>query len=218
MILSAKALYAQAASPAPAAPATAASRQRGTVKAIAGSALTLTTDDGHEMSVMVAPNARVLQLPPGSTDLKAAQTIPLGEVTIGDRVLVLGAAGADGSSFQAGRVILMKSTDIAAQHAREEADWQRRGFGGIVTGVDAAAGTVTLSARARTIEVKTTSSTIFRRYAGDSVRFEDAKLGTLDEIRAGDQIRVRGTRSADGGPASRPTRSLRAASRTCREH
>ena len=192
-----KAAHAQ--TPAAAAPATSASRQRGTVKAIAGSTLTLTTDDGHNVSVAVAPNAKILQLPPGSTDLKAAQTITLGDVTVGDRVLVLGAAGADASSFQAGRVILMKSTDIAAQHAREQADWQRRGSGGIVTAVDAAADSVTISARARTVEVKTTSSTIFRRYAGDSVKFEDARLGTLGEVQAGDQIRVRGTRSADGG-------------------
>ncbi len=196
VILPADAVYAQV--PATAAPATAAARQRGTVKAIAGSTLTLTTDDGHDISVAVAANARILQLPPGSTDLKAAQTITLGDVTAGDRVLVLGAAGADASSFQAGRVILMKSTDIAAQHAREEADWQRRGSGGIVTGVDAASGTVTLSARARTVEVKTTSNTIFRRYAGDSVKFEDAKLGKVGEIQAGDQMRVRGTRSPDG--------------------
>lgn len=190
---------AQAVPPATAAPAQAMSRQRGTVKAISASILTLTTDDGHEIAVTVAPNAKIMQLAPGSTDLKAAQPITLGDVTVADRVLVVGAAGSDGSSFQAGRVILMKSTDIAAQHAREEADWQRRGSGGIVTAVDAASGTVSMSARARTVAVKTTSSTIFRRYAGDSVKFEDAKRGTLDQIQPGDQMRVRGTRSGDGG-------------------
>ncbi len=190
---------AQAASTAASAPAQAVSRQRGTVKAISGSTLTLTTDDGHEMAVAVTPNAKILQLAPGSTDLKSAQPIALEDVTVADRVLVIGAAGSDGSSFQAGRVILMKSTDIAAKHAREEADWQRRGSGGIVTAVDAATGTISISARARTIAVKTTASTIYRRYAGDSVKFEDAKLGTLAQIEPGDQVRVRGTRSADGG-------------------
>ncbi len=182
-----------------AAPAQAASRQRGTVKAISASTLTLTTDDGREIAVTVTPNAKIMQLAPGSTDLKAAQPITLADVTVADRVLVVGAAGSDGSSFQAGRVILMKSTDIAAQHAREEADWLRRGAGGIVTAVDAASGTVSMSARARTVAVKTTSSTIFRRYAGDSVKFEDAKRGTLDQIQPGDQMRVRGARSGDGG-------------------
>lgn len=189
---------AQAAAPsATAAPA--AARQRGTVKAIEGSTLTLTSDDGQQIAVAVTPTARILQLPPGSTDLKAAQTISLGDVAVGDRVLVIGALGANAGSFQAGRVILMKSTDIAAQHAREEADWQRRGSGGIVTAVDLATGTINMSSRGKTVAVKTAASTTFRRYAGDSVKFEDAKPGTIQQIRPSDQMRVRGSRSADGG-------------------
>lgn len=161
--------------------------------------MTLTTDDGQQVAVAVTPTAKILQLPPGSTDLKSAQTISLGDVAVGDRVLVIGAAGATAGSFQAGRVILMRSTDIAAQHAREETDWQRRGFGGMVTAKDAATGTITMAARGKTVAVKTTASTVFRRYAGDSVKFEDAKRGTLEQIRPGDQMRVRGSRSADGG-------------------
>ena len=37
-----------------------------------------------------------------------------------------------------------------------------------------------------------------RRYAGGSVRFADAKVSTIAEIQKGDQLRVRGTKSADG--------------------
>ena len=40
--------------------------------------------------------------------------------------------------------------------------------------------------------------TIIRRYAPDSVKFDDAKPGTLDQIKAGDQLRARGTKSDDG--------------------
>ena len=186
-----------------AAPATtsstpAVSRQRGTVKAISGETLTLVNDGGQQVAVVVTPTAKVVQLAPGSTDLKGAQPITLADVAVGDRVLVLGAAGTDAGSFTAGRVILMKSTDIAAQHAREESDWQRRGTGGIVASVDAAAGTLSITARGRAVTITTTPSTIFRRYAGDSVKFEDAKRGTLDQLHTGDQVRVRGERSADG--------------------
>jgi hypothetical protein len=46
--------------------------------------------------------------------------------------------------------------------------------------------------------VKTSSTTIFRRYSGDSVKFEDAVPGTLAQIQAGDQLRVRGAKSDDG--------------------
>ena len=47
-------------SPAPATPAS--SRQIGTVKSIAGGILTLTTDQGKQVEVTLAPTAKVLQL------------------------------------------------------------------------------------------------------------------------------------------------------------
>ena len=58
----------------------------------------------------MADGARILQLAPGSTDLKSAQTIALKDIAVGDRVLVTGKAGDDAGSFTASRVILMKST------------------------------------------------------------------------------------------------------------
>jgi hypothetical protein len=181
-----------------AAPAAAAGRQIGTVKAISGPSITLATDGGQQVVVNVVDGARILQLEPGSTNLKDAQTIALTDIAPGDRVLVTGKAGDDAATFTASRVILMKSTDIAQKHAMEQADWQKRGTGGIVTAIDAGTGTLTVSAGAKKIQVNTSSSTQFRRYAGDSVKFEDAKPGTLAEIHVGDQLRVRGAKSDDG--------------------
>jgi co-chaperonin GroES (HSP10) len=178
--------------------ATPAGRQIGTVKTISGSVLTLTTDAGQQVVINVADGARILQLSPGSTDLKTAQTITLADIAAGDRVLVTGKSGDDAGSFAASRVILMKSSDIAQKHATEQADWQKRGTGGIVSAVDASAGVLTVSVGAKKIQVHTTSSTQFRRYAGDSVKFEDALPGTLAQIQSGDQLRVRGAKSDDG--------------------
>ena len=96
----------------------------------------------------------------------------------------------------------MKATDVAAKQSQEREDWQKRGIGGLVSAVDAATGTVTIStgagAAAKTIAIHTTKSTILRRYAPDSVKFDDAKPAPLDQIKPGDQLRARGTRSADG--------------------
>ncbi len=165
--------------------APAAARQLGTVTAVTGNSLTLKTDAGQAVVVSVADGARVLQLAPGSTDLKTAQTIALKDIAVGDRVLVTGKAGDTAGDFAASRVILMKSTDIAQKHEMEQADWQKRGSGGIVSAVDAATGTVTISIGAKKVAVNTTSTTQFRRYAGDSVKFEDAKPGTLRRYRLG---------------------------------
>jgi co-chaperonin GroES (HSP10) len=183
---------------APAAAPTAAARQLGTVTAVAGNSLTLKTDAGQEVVASVPDGARILQLAPGSTDLKTAQTIALKDIAVGDRVLVSGKAGDTAGSFAAARVILMKSSDIAQKHEMEQADWQKRGTGGIVSAVDAGTGTLTVTVGAKKVAVTTSPKTQFRRYAGDSVKFEDAKPGTLAQIQPGDQVRVLGTKSDDG--------------------
>ncbi len=67
-----------------------------------------------------------------------------------------------------------------------------------MSAVDAGTGAVTVSAGAKKIQVQTSGSTKFRRYAGDSVKFEDTKPGTLAQIQVGDQVRVRGAKSEDG--------------------
>jgi co-chaperonin GroES (HSP10) len=175
-----------------------AGRQIGTVKSIDGSVLTLKTDAGQEVAATVADGARILQLAPGSTDLKSAQTITLKDIAVGDRVLVSGKPGDTAATFAAARVILMKSTDIAQRHEAEQADWQKRGTGGIVSAVDTGTGAVMVSVGAKKLMVNTSSTTKFRRYAGDSVKFEDATPGTLAQIQVGDQLRVRGAKSEDG--------------------
>ena len=171
-------------------------RQSGTVKAIAGNAITLTTPDGKDSVVIVDGAAKILQVAPDSRDLKSATPIALTDISAGDKVLLTGAAN-PASGFTASRVILMKSSDIAQKHAAEQADWQRRGLGGIVSAVTPD-GTITLSSGARKLAVATTPTTIFRRYSGDSIKFEDAKPGTLAQIQPGDQMRVRGAKSEDG--------------------
>ena len=184
-------LLAQSPTPAHATP------QRGTVKAIEGSNLTLTTDSGQEIVVAVPGAARVQRLAPGSTDLKTAEAATLSDIAVGDRVLTTGAAGETPSTFTASRVILMKSGDIAQKHEAEEQDWQRRGTGGIVNSVDGS-GTITVSSGARKLAVTTTATTKYRRYADGSVKFEDAKPGTLSDIHTGDQVLARGAKTADG--------------------
>jgi co-chaperonin GroES (HSP10) len=178
-------------------PAPAAARQIGTVKEVTPNKLTITNAAGLSIAVNVVDDARVLQLSPGSTDLKSAQSIALGDIEVGDRVLVNGHQDAP-DAFTASRVILMKSSDIAHKHAAEQEDWRKRGTGGLVSAVDPANGTITITARGSKISVQTFPATVFRRYAGGSVRYEDAAPSTLSQIQVGDQLRVRGDKSGDG--------------------
>ena len=179
------------------APASNAVRSVGTVQSVGGGNLSIKTDKGDTVSVSLPDAVRVVQLAPGSTDLKTAQPGTLADITQGDRVLVTGRPG-DNGAVTALRVVLMKSSAIAQSNASRQQDWQRRGSGGVVTGVDSATHAIAVTAGTRKETVDTTPSTVFRRYAPGSVKFEEAQVGRLDDIHAGDQVRVRGDKSADG--------------------
>lgn len=175
-----------------------ATPQRGTVKSIEGNSLTIATDAGQQVAVIVSPSTRIQRLAAGSTDLKTAETAALSDIALGDRVLISGVAGETPATFNAARVILMKSGDIAQRHEAEQGDWKKRGTSGVVSAVDTSSGALTVSSGARKLQIVTTSTTSFRRYADGSVKFEDAKPGTLAQIRTGDQLLARGAKSDDG--------------------
>ena len=181
----------------PPASVNAAVRQLGTIRSIEGSSLGLTTDKGEQVTIAIAPEAKVLQLPPGSTDLKAAQPAAMSDLAVGDRVLATGVAAEAPVVLTARRLIVMKSVAIAQKHESEQAGWQH-GSGGVVSAVDAASGAITAAAGARTLHITTASTTVFRRYSPTSARFEDAQPSTLADLHVGDQLRVRGERSAEG--------------------
>ena len=174
----------------------------GAVKSINGNALVLTADGGSEVSVTVASNAKIVQVAPGEKDLKSATPIALTDLQVGDRILVRGRATDDAKAMTAVGIIAMKRTDVEAKKAQDRNDWQKRGIGGLVSAVDPATGTITIStgtgATAKTVAIHTTKGTVLRRYAPDSVQFDDAKPAPLDAIKPGDQVRARGTKSPDG--------------------
>lgn len=173
--------------------APAAGRVLGTVKNISGNTITVSADaGGATTTVTVADGARVQQ----SADMKTVSAATLDQLAVGDRVLATGTPG-DGT-LTATRLIMIKSAAIAQRNAASQADWAKRGSGGIVKSVNAGANTIAISSGKKDVTVTTTGSTIYRRYAPGSVKFEDAKPSTLDAIQAGDQLRVRGDKSPDG--------------------
>jgi hypothetical protein len=176
-------------------------KQVGVVKSINGGALILTTDSGADVAVQIASNAKMVRVAPGQTDLKSAAPIQLSDLHAGDRVLVRGQPSSDGKSFVAVGLIAISRSDVEAKHQSEREDWQKRGIGGLVSSVDPGTDTITISVTTasgkKTIAIHATRATILRRYAPDSISFDEAKAAPLDQIKPGDQLRARGTRSAD---------------------
>jgi hypothetical protein len=171
----------------------------GTVKSVIANSVVLTTDSG-EQTITFGDSARIVRAVPGQTDLKTATPIAVSDIRVGDRVFARGQAG-DGNAVVATSAMVMKQSDIADKQQHERDEW-RKGVGGIVKDVDAAANTISVAnamvASGKPILIHISPETTLRRYAPDSVKFDDAKPGTLDQIQPGDQLRARGTKNADG--------------------
>lgn len=174
----------------------AAVKQLGSVQKIDGSSLVLATDQGATLAVHVQSGARIVRLAPGQTDLKSATPIPLSNLQAGDRVLLRGRM-AD-ATLEATAVVVMKQQDIAHAQQQELLDWQRRSVGGVVKQVDAATGRITLMVAGKTVMVTTSPKTSYKRYAPDSVRWEDAAPANLADVHPGDQLRAKGEKNEEG--------------------
>jgi hypothetical protein len=178
------------------------SKAVGVIKNIQADSITIARESGGELTATLAASTKILRVPPGERDLKNATALQARDLQPGDRVLVRGQASADGHMIAALAVIVMKQADVEAKKQHDRDDWQKRGVGGLVTKLDAAASTITISSggmgASRSIAVHVAGETILRRYAPGSVNFDDAKPAPLDVVKVGDQLRARGIRSADG--------------------
>lgn len=188
--------------PAASAQAPNAARPVGTLKSISGNNIVLSTDAGGDVTVVVQEGARLLRVEPGQKDLKEAVPISLQELLPGDRILVRGQLAPDGKTVLASAIIAMKKASITEKQTREREEWRRQGVGGLVSSVDPAADSIVITQQGmgekKTVNIHLSKDTIIRRYAPDSIKFDDAKPARLEEIKPGDQLRARGTRSAEG--------------------
>jgi hypothetical protein len=182
--------------------APAATRRIGAINAISGTSITLTPDAGAEVAVVVQETTRIRRIAPGEKNLNNATSVKLQDLQVGDRILVAGQVSDDAKTITAVTIVVMARSDIEASHQKELQDWQKRGMGGLVSAVDPAAGTVTISVSSllgkKAVVVHTTKDTLIRRYSPDSNKVEDAKPSSLQQINPGDQLRARGDRNADG--------------------
>lgn len=181
--------------------ASSVARPVGTIKSISGNNIVLTTDNSGDVNVVVQDAAKLVRVEPGQKDLKEAVPIALKELVPGDRILVRGQFGEDGKTVLATSVIAMKKASIAEKQAHEREEW-RQGTAGLVSSVDPAADSIVITqpgvGEKKTVTIHLSKDTVVRRYAPDSIKFDDARPAKLEQIKAGDQLRARGTRNTDG--------------------
>jgi Cu/Ag efflux protein CusF len=175
----------------------------GAVQAIdpATGQITLHTDDGKTVKIAPHAGAKFLRVPPGEK-MANATPITANDISPGDRLLARGELSDDKTSLAASTLVIMTKADIAKKQQADQAEWQKRGVGGLVTAVDAKAGELTINTRTmegpKPLVIVASAQTVVRRYAPDSVKFADAKPGAVPDIKPGDQVRALGTKSEDG--------------------
>lgn len=173
----------------------------GEVSEISTSKIVLKTKDGA-LDVILSDKTEYRRISPEKPSLTTATPAAFGDIGAGDKVVVTGILASDKKSIPARTVNLMTKADIAGKQAKDQEQWRTRGVSGQVSAINAQSKEITVSSRGLGGETKTVltpkSDAKFRRYAPDSVSYNDAKTSSMDEIKVGDSIRALGDKSADG--------------------
>jgi hypothetical protein len=178
------------------------SRFVGSITGITARTLTVKTDAGDQRQFDVPDSAIIKRIEPGEKDLSKAAAMSFSDLAVGDRVLVKMDVGATAPTPQAAQIIAVKAEDLAQKQQKDRDAWQRNGVAGLVKTVNPADNIIALTtgagATAKTVTVHITKSTLLKRYAPSSVRYDQAQPAPIDAIHPGDQLRARGTKTADG--------------------
>jgi len=173
----------------------------GDVTSIDGARIVVTTKDGS-VQANLTDKTEFKRVSATNPSLKDAAAAAASDIGVGDRVAITGVLAADKKSLPARAVYLMTKSDISDRHAKEAEAWRTRGIAGRVTAVNPATNQFTVEVRglmgSTSTVVTPKPAANFKRYAPDSVRFDQAISSTLPEIKVGDMVRALGDKSSDG--------------------
>lgn len=175
----------------------------GTVTAVDAAAHTITVKEDKtaaEVLVSTANTKTLIKVLPGAKDLKGATRITAEDLAAGDRVDIRGFKDESNPNAVAARsVVLMSARELQAKHQADAAAWQNS-TAGVVTAVDTAARTISMTSRGpggpQSISVNVPDSAELTRYSSDTPKTPVASQ--MAEILPGDQVRVIGSKAADG--------------------
>src|SRR5688500_4188470 len=173
----------------------------GDVVSVNDSQIVLRTKDG-DLEDALGSTTEFKRVPPDMHAVKADVSASLSDTGIGDKLLVTGILSEDKKSLPARAVYLMTKSDIARKQQKDVERWGTRGISGRVASVNTAANQVTIEVRGlmntTNIVVSAKPDAEFKRYAANSVRYDEALESSIAEIKPGDMFRAVGDRGADG--------------------
>lgn len=184
-------------------PNIAAKHAIGEVKTIdaATKQLSIKTDAGSVVNVVVNEKTTYKKLAPGEQTLTNATDVTFTDLAEGDRIMARGTVSEDKKTVPASMVIVMTKGDLAKKQEAERLEWRRRGLLGVITALKPETHEITISNRTmagvQSVVIPVSDKTEMRRYAPDSIKFGDAKPSSFAELKVGDQLRALGDRTED---------------------
>ncbi|HTK37550.1 MAG TPA: hypothetical protein VL325_03570 [Pyrinomonadaceae bacterium] len=173
----------------------------GEVVSVTNDSIVLNTKDGAT-TVSLTSKTEYKRVSAESPSLKTATPAAFADIGVGDKLAVTGIWPADRKTLPARSVYLMTKADIAMRNTKEAEEWKTRGITGRVSSVDPVAKKIGIEVRgftgSTTVEVTTKDNARFMRYAPNSVKYDEAKPGTIADINPGDMLRALGDKGTDG--------------------
>lgn len=173
----------------------------GEVVSVSSDTIVLNTKDGAT-TVSLTDKTEYKRVSAEKPSLKTATAAALTDIGVGDKLAITGIWPADRKTLPARAVYLMTKADIAERNTKEAQEWKTRGITGRVSSIDPVAKKISIEVRgftgSTTVEVTTKDNAKFLRYAPNSVKYDEAKPGTIADINPGDMLRALGDKGADG--------------------
>lgn len=174
----------------------------GEVTSIVDGKIVIKQADGSMLDVQIVETTEFKRVPPENPSLKNAVASNISEIGTGDKIVASGILSSDKKSIPARTVYLMTKADIAKKASSETEAWRTRGISGKIVSLNPNTQEFTIKppgiGMAQNIVVKPKDGINYRRYAQNSVKFDDAKASSFAELQVGDQIRALGDKSEDG--------------------
>jgi hypothetical protein len=167
--------------------------------------VTIKSDTGESITIVLNPSSSLLRLPPGETSAQKAIKITLADIAVGDRLFARVTGTAGEKPVAATQIVVSGapvSTAGSPDPAPQRGDARSRGLNGRITTLNADKKEIAVQSRSRegvgTITIQASDSTKFFRYAPDSLDIKNASRSSFAGLKVGDQLRALGETNADG--------------------
>jgi hypothetical protein len=162
------------------------------------------SDTGGDLAISLDKGTIYRRLPIGEKSIAGAVLIEPSEIHPTDRILVQCAVSEDGKTIMARQLVIMSQADLLKRQQVDREAWRVRGIAGQIIALNPEAREISTRPLAGSrsaspvIIIAKGEKIVFRRYAPDSVSFSDARPGSFEELKVGDQFRALGEKHSDG--------------------